>query len=292
MSTVSLCPKGRMADLSPDHLHRQQLPGATDLHYFAYRPRHLRQDQPPLVYVHGYNRSAEAHARALLPLCDALGCSLLAPLFTKSEHPRYQRLGRGIDGLRSDRVLNDCVEDMFGNDSGAIHLTGFSGGAQFAHRYTMAHPQRVARLIVIAAGWYTLPDTALRYPLGLHTRRVLRGFSLNPERFLHVPSTVIVGDQDTGHHNLRRSAELDIQQGTTRVERARNWVAHMRIAAQSHGLPSLVRYLEIPGIGHDFDAFLDRGYLLALLSDGLSCDTAADPAAGQESVIPLHTASI
>lgn len=277
-----------LSTLVPGQLQEQRLPGTPDLQYFAYRPRQLRQGRPPLVYVHGYSRRAEAHARALLPLCDALGCPLLAPLFTLHQHPRYQRLGRGNDGLRADRLLDACLENMFGDDAGPIHLTGFSGGAQFAHRYTMAHPGRVARLIIIAAGWYTLPDKTLRYPLGLHTRRALRGLNLNPERFLRVPTTVIVGDQDTGRQNLRSSPELDVQQGTTRVERARNWVAHMRIAARSHRLPSQVRYLEIPDIDHDFDAFIDRGRLLALLRDSLGSGSQAD--AIQDSVTPLQTA--
>lgn len=287
MNPHKLHRENRISTLTPGQLQEQRLAGTP---YFAYRPCRLRQDQPPLVYVHGYNRRAEAHARALLPLCDALGCPLLAPLFTHDEHPRYQRLGRGNDGLRANRVLDACLEDMFGDDAGAIHLTGFSGGAQFAHRYTMAHPARVARLTIIAAGWYTLPDKTQHYPLGLHTRRALRGLHLNPERFLRVPTTVIVGDQDTGRQNLRSSPEINRQQGTTRVERARNWVAHMRIAARDHRLPNRLRYLEIPDIGHDFDAFIDRGHLLALLSDSLGCANRA--LASEDSPVPLQTASL
>lgn len=278
-----------LSTLTPGQLQEQRLPGTADLLYFAYRPRQLRQDQPPLVYVHGYNRRAEAHARALLPLCDALGCPLLAPLFNHDQHPRYQRLGRGNDGLRADRVLNACLEDMFGDRAGPIHLTGFSGGAQFAHRYTMAHPGHVASQVIIAAGWYTLPDETQRYPLGLHTHRALRGLHLNPERFLRVPTTVIVGDQDTGRQNLRSSPELNLQQGATRVERARNWVAHMRLSARSHQLPSRVQYLEIPDIDHDFNTFIERGHLLSLLGHSLGCGTQAG--LGRDSVMPLQTAS-
>lgn len=269
--------RGRADALARGQLEAHRLSGTNSIRYFAYRPRHQRDDQPPLVFVHGYNRRAEEHARALLPLCEALGCMLIAPLFSGDGHPRYQRLGRGRDGLRSDRVLDACMEDMFGENGGPVHLAGFSGGAQFAHRYTMAHPQRVARLIIIAAGWYTLPDTTLRYPLGLHVQRGLRGLSLNPERFLHVPTTVIVGDRDTGSQNLRRSDELDHQQGTTRVERARTWVARMRLAAKAHRLPGEVRYLEIPGIGHDFDEFVHRGHLLALIGESLNTGSRPGP---------------
>ena len=262
--------------LVPGQLTAVGLPGDPRLSYFAYRPVAARTGQPPLVFIHGYARRAEDHARALLPLCERLGCTLLAPHFTKDEHPRYQRLGRGHDGQRADRVLDACIEHLAGSDAAPIHLAGFSGGAQFAHRFAMAHPQRVARLIAVAAGWYTLPDSTQRYPHGLRTQRTLRGYSLNPEQFLRIPTSVLVGSEDTGSHNLRRSPDLDARQGRTRVERARNWVAHMRLAAREHRLPGLVDYLEVPGVGHDFAEFVERGRLLELM------DKALREPAGQE----------
>ncbi|MEQ8516415.1 MAG: alpha/beta hydrolase [Chromatocurvus sp.] len=277
---------GEIDTLPPGRLTKKQLAGTAPLSYFAYRPTKLREDQPPLVFVHGYSRRAEEHARALLPLCEALGCTLLAPLFAKSDHPRYQRLGRGRCGQRADRILNACIENLFGHDPGQIHLAGFSGGAQFAHRYTMAHPDRVAHLVAIAAGWYTLPDPSQRYPLGLHTYKMLRGISLNPEQFLRVPMTVMVGDRDTGKQNLRRSPELDAQQGATRVERARNWVAYMRVAARIHQLQSVVRYIEVPGIGHDFEEFLERGHLVELMRESLSSRTRSRPGSAPFLLMP------
>jgi pimeloyl-ACP methyl ester carboxylesterase len=267
MDTLGAPHRGRLDSLPRARLTPLQLGDTGQFRYFAYRPTNPRPDQPPLVFIHGYSRRAEEHAQALLPLCETLGCTLLAPLFTKSEHSRYQRLGRGADGQRPDRLLNACLEDLFGPGVGQIHLAGFSGGAQFAHRYSMAYPERVAHLLAIAAGWYTLPDPALRYPLGLHARRALRGVSLNPERFLRVPATVIVGDRDTGKQNLRSSAALNALQGPTRVERARNWVAYMRMAARQHRQESLIRYLEVPGIGHDFEEFVANGRLLDLMGE-------------------------
>lgn len=267
------------------------LPGQTRLSYFAYRPLTRRSREPLLVFVHGYARRARDHARALLPLCERLGCTLLAPHFSKEDHPRYQRLGRGADGQRADRVLNACIDDLVGPRGSAFYLAGFSGGAQFAHRYAMAHPERVQHLIAVAAGWYTHPDLAARYPYGLHTQRTLSGYSLNPERFLNVRTTVIVGAGDTGSHNLRRSPALDAQQGCTRVERARNWVAHMRVAAREHRLPGVVDYIEVPGIGHDFEEFIENGHLLGLLGRILAgLAPAATPLADRRA--SLATASI
>jgi pimeloyl-ACP methyl ester carboxylesterase len=255
--------------LRPGVLTERLLPGASSQQYLAYLPLQHRRNRRPLVFVHGYSRRVSEQAEALLPLAEALGCPLLAPLYSREVHPRYQRLARGRDGQRADRVLEDCLLDLFGPAVQEVDLVGFSGGAQFAHRYVMAHPHRVASLVAIAAGWYTLPESDLRYPLGLQTRRSLRGCSLNPERFLRVPTTVIVGDRDTGSQNLRRSAQLDALQGKTRVARARNWVARMRLAAERYRIPAQIRYLEVPGVGHDFHDFVARAFLLSLIREGV-----------------------
>jgi pimeloyl-ACP methyl ester carboxylesterase len=264
---ANLTGPGHRAAASPLQEHR--LPGASDARYHTYVPRKLCDEHPPLVFVHGYNRRVAEQAAALIPLCDALGCALVAPFFPRAVHPRYQRIARGRDGQRADHLLHDCLRDFSGADRLRFNLVGFSGGAQFAHRYTMAHPDRVAGLVAIAAGWYTLPDPALRYPIGLQKRRALTGCSLNPERFLRVPTTVIVGDRDTGTQNLRRSQQLDGLQGVTRVERARSWVVHMRRAAAEHRVAAQVSYREVPGIGHDFDEFVASGFLLELIGDAL-----------------------
>jgi pimeloyl-ACP methyl ester carboxylesterase len=253
------------------------IPGTTGIAYYSYRPPGCAAAATPLVFVHGYNRQVEEQAGALRGLCDRLGCPLVAPFFSSEHHRRYQRLGRGTDGLRADRFLDACLDDFSGERAAPFYLAGFSGGAQFAHRYAMAHPGRVRHLVAVAAGWYTLPSDSIAFPRGLRTARSLRGYSLNPEQFLRVPMTVIVGAEDTGTRNLRQSPELDESQGRTRVERARNWVAHLRLAARQYHQVSRASYLEVPAVGHDFGEFLERGRLLSLIEAAL-LDSVAEEA--------------
>ncbi|MEQ8261999.1 alpha/beta hydrolase [Pseudohaliea sp.] len=250
-------------------LRAHRSPGVPGIAYYSYRPPGCAAAATPLVFVHGYNRQVEEQASALRGLCDRLGCPLVAPYFSSERHPRYQRLGRGADGLRADRFLDACLDDFSGARAAPFYLAGFSGGAQFAHRYAMAHPRRVRHLVAVAAGWYTFPSDSVAFPRGLRTAHSLRGYSLNPEQFLQVPMTVIVGAEDTGTRNLRQSPELDASQGRTRVERARNWVAHLRLAARQHHQTSRVSYLEVPAVGHDFSEFLERGRLLVLIEAAL-----------------------
>ncbi len=83
----------------------------------------------------------------------------------------------------------------------------------------------------------------------------------DPEEFLRVPTTVFVGEHDDSDAHPRRSERIDRQQGVTRVERARNWVAAMRAAADTYQLDALVSYQEITATDHDFEQLMKRGAL-------------------------------
>jgi dienelactone hydrolase len=154
-------------------------------------------------------------------------------------------------------------------DAAKVYLFGFSGGAQFAHRYAMAHPGRVARAVVAAAGWYTFPDTTQRFPYGIRPVRTLEGVLLDPEQFLRVPIEVLIGSEDTTMHNVRSTERTVAQQGTTRIDRARNWVSAMRKAAAAHSLEPLVTLTEIPGVGHSFADYHEKAELVKIVGRSL-----------------------
>jgi pimeloyl-ACP methyl ester carboxylesterase len=240
--------------------------------YMVYVPESAVRGAPVLVAVHGVSRNAHEQAVVFSRLCDARGAVLLVPIFTKDQHRDYQRLGRKGRGPRVDLLLHRCLSEvasLSGADVAQIRLFGFSGGAQFAHRYLMAHPHRVARAVVAASGWYTFPDRARRFPYGIRVNRSLPGVHFVPEQFLRVPVKVLIGSRDLGSNKMRSSADLDAQQGTNRVERARRWVAAMRTAASAYGLRRRVSLTEVPDIDHSFTAFYERGALVDLVDRSL-----------------------
>ena len=237
-----------------------------------YVPESAVRGAPVLVAVHGVSRNAHEQAVVFSRLCDARGAVLLVPIFTKEQHRDYQRLGRKGRGPRVDLLLQRYLSEvasLSGADVTQIRLFGFSGGAQFAHRYLMAHPHRVARAVIAASGWYTFPDRARKYPYGIRVNSSLRGVHFSPEQFLRVPIDVFIGNRDTGPTNMRNSADLDAQQGANRVERARRWVAAMRTAASAYGLRRRVSLTEVPDIDHSFTAFCERGALVDLVDRSL-----------------------
>lgn len=248
-------PRSRIVHCLGDDLNPQT--------YFAYVPGSAGCDAPLLVVVHGLARNARELAAVFASHCEAHGVVLVAPLFGES-CADYQRLGRSGRGPRADAVLEGIVDEVVlraGAAAPPFHLFGHSGGAQFAHRYAMAHPHRVARAVMASAGWYTFPKRRRRFPHGIKRSRRLTDVRFDPDEFLRVPMTVLVGESDTGKDNLRRDDRVNRQQGLTRLERGRNWVDAMRAAAADRGLDPLVRFESLPGAGNGLAGLADHGRL-------------------------------
>jgi poly(3-hydroxybutyrate) depolymerase len=253
--------------------------------YLLYVPENAPADASIIVSVHGLSGNAAKHASVFSPLCDETGVVMLTPIFTTELHRDFQRLGRKGRGHRSDLLLHRLLSEaasLSGADPTRFHLVGFSAGAQFAHRYAMAHPDRVAHAVVGAAGWYTFPDHRQRYPYGIRPARELEDVSFDPEAFLRVPIDVLVGSLDTTTAKLRSTERTIAQQGRTRLDRARNWVAAMRSAAESHGIEPRVTLTEVEGVGHSFSDFSERGDLVGLVRRSLFAEAPVSSASVPE----------
>lgn len=231
--------------------------------YFVYVPRGGGADAPLFVVIHGIARNAKVQARAFAKLCERYRVVMVVPVFGE-DSTDYQRLGRSGRGPRADAALDATIEEVVsrtGCKASPFHLFGSSGGAQFAHRYALAHPHRVARVVVAGSGWYTFPNPRARFPYGIRRSRELPGVRFDPEEFLRVPITVIIGERDTETAGLRSTPRVNRQQGATRVERARRWVEAMREAAQARGIEPLVILETIPDGTHDFMSLMKTGKL-------------------------------
>jgi pimeloyl-ACP methyl ester carboxylesterase len=233
--------------------------------YLTYIPRSGATDARILVSVHGISRNAHEQAIMFAPYCERFGIVLIVPRFTRDQHSGYQQLGQRGQGARADHVLEQCVAEvalLTGVDPSQFSLFGYSGGAQFAHRYVMAYPHRVARAAIAAAGWYTFPDHTERYPYGIRPSRKLPDVALNPESFLRVPMEVFVGENDLSTKNLRMTDRVNKQQGENRLDRARNWVSAMQIAGLSYGVEPDITLTVVPETDHSFSRFCRRGALV------------------------------
>ena len=150
---------------------------------------------------------------------------------------------------------------QLGVDSlGPVLAFGFSGGAQFLHRFTLMHPRRVARQVLVASGYYTMPDLDTQYPYGLGPGRS-RDRALESTGFT-VPTRVMVGEGDTQRdRELRTGDALDHQQGRHRLERALRFVLATRALAGARRRSSDCSIELLRGCGHSFGECVRAGGL-------------------------------
>lgn len=235
------------------------------------KPGRTAQPMPLAVCVHGYTRQPLDQLRAFAPLARRLGFALALPLFDDRLHRRYQQLLHPRRGTRSDlALLNtlDAAADRHGVDARRLFLFGYSGGAQFVHRFALCHPQRTAALAIGAAGWYTWPDTQHDWPLGLADAQARLGAPIDLERFLRLPMALWVGERDTAaDENLRDEPQLASLQGAHRLERARNWADAVRGAGRARGISNDVTLTLLARVGHDFASCDRKGELAARVMD-------------------------
>ncbi|MEL7022318.1 MAG: hypothetical protein AAGL69_01150 [Pseudomonadota bacterium] len=229
------------------------LPSAPHIRYLVCPGPDL-PNGPVLVAVHGIGRDPRALLSALSDRAQQDGFTLIAPIFDELTFSDYQRLGRSGRGERADLALNSIIADAESafDIIGAMHLFGFSGGAQFAHRYLYAWPNQFKTAALVAAGWYTPMRTRRRFPNGLGQTRRLPGLQFQAQSLLNTPIHILVGEHDTlRDRSLRKTQALDRVQGRHRVARAqwfyRQLVRHT-IGRQSSCLHQIT---VLPNCGHD-----------------------------------------
>ncbi|HKQ56667.1 MAG TPA: hypothetical protein VJY35_02255 [Candidatus Eisenbacteria bacterium] len=230
--------------------------------YFLYLPEVPAPGSPLLVAVHGLERNPHALAAHLADACEVRGVTLVAPLFGAA-FADYQRLGRAGHGPRADLALEailDQVAEQTRIPTGAIHLFGHGAGAQFAHRYVMAYPHRVAAAVVVAAGWYTLPNPRRPFPYGIRRIRSLPDLRPDADEFLRVPMTAIAGTVDAGLGSPRQTQRA-LRQGRTRAQRAEHWAEAMRAAAERRALPPLTTVETVDAVDNGLSSLFGEGRL-------------------------------
>lgn len=226
-------------------------------------PPQLGPRTPLMISVHGVTRQPIEHLLAFAPLAARAGAALLVPYFSETQHRRYQQLVHPRRGERADLALIEMaqhVAERHGLERERWHLFGYSGGAQFVHRFAMLHPHRVAALGVGAAGWYTLPDPELPYPQGLQGAAFLLGRALALPQFLKLPMRVWVGERDNEpDRHLRDDPMIEARQGAHRLDRARHWVAAVEARASACGVVPDIALEVLPRAGHSFVRCVERG---------------------------------
>lgn len=224
-----------------------------------------------LVVIHGISRNAAEMASRFAAHPAFRDHTIVAPLFDAERFGQYQQLRVKSAQVRADIGLGHLLEHLrltLKRDVGKINLFGFSGGAQMAHRYTLFYPDRISSVLAVAAGWYVMPTTALRYPYGIGGSTPA---TFNATLALDPAITIAVGSLDTRRDKaLRQSRTIEASQGRTRLTRAQAWVEAMQqFALVSERKPN-VRFEWLIGGTHEFGQCAKETFLMELAAEVFS----------------------
>jgi len=162
-----------------------------------------------VVVVHDSTRNYLQCAEAYAAFAQRHHQVVLAPLF-----PRDVSGDGHVDGykflhegkLRYDELLHAMIDDAArrtGCDGSRFFLQGYSGGAQFVHRYLLLHPERLHAVSLGAPGAVTLPDERADWWAGVGNVKSLFGKPFDATSLCQVPIQLVISDADTETWEIR-----------------------------------------------------------------------------------------
>jgi hypothetical protein len=217
-----------------------------------------RSGAPPVVLVHGANRRINALSATFAPLAEWRGVPLLLPHFARPAFTGYQRLA-GADGRLAAADALDVLLGQLGWRDQPIDLVGFSGGAQFAHRYVLVSTTPIRRVVLGAAGWYTMLEPWRAFPLGTADGPALQGRHVAVDRLLRLPLRIMVGANDVSTGGRLRTGPAVDAQGPNRLVRAQRWYEHLQAEAAARDVACHASFETLPDTGHDLWSAVSEG---------------------------------
>ena len=229
----------------------------------TYRPEGHTPDWPVVIVQHGMNRNGDDYRDFWIPSAERHHLLIVAPTFSSEHYPETENYnnGRVFDGkgdvLPRDRWVYATpirvVESL--RRAGLMtrpkaRIYGHSAGGQFVHRMIATQGGDCFEAAVAAnSGWYSLPLLEKTFPEGLG------GIGLDESdlrRLFAYPLRILAGmnDCESNAANLPSQPEA-LAQGPGRFQRACNYFARGKAAAERLGAPFNWTFTEVPGIAHD-----------------------------------------
>jgi len=155
------------------------------------------------VVIHGSDRNSQALRDYFSGYAEETNSIVLAPLFPcglvdpdDTDNYKYVR----FRGIRFDNILMDIVDEvsaLYGIDGSNFNLFGFSGGAQFVHRFMLIHPHCLNSVVIAAPGTVTLIDDSKDWWMGTAGLENDFSFTLDRSALERINIHLCVGSEDT-----------------------------------------------------------------------------------------------
>ncbi|TAQ91113.1 hypothetical protein B7494_g533 [Chlorociboria aeruginascens] len=170
------------------------------------------QNLPLVVLIHSSDRMNGEIRDAFVDFAESNGCAVFCPLFPRFRADPLDRSSYKViagNNIRYDNILLSMIGEMASwypkVDTEKFFMYGFSGGAQFSHRFAYLHPEKLLALVVAGPGVITRPDEESHFPQGIQDLDALFNVHFEWETLKTVPTAFICGDQDTDNvgNNVR-----------------------------------------------------------------------------------------
>ncbi len=236
------------------------------LDIYTYKPVQYNGG-PLLLVLHGLGTNAPGYRDYAIPLADAHGFLVIAPLFDRKRFPtwRYQTGGlvrnQRIDGefqvepaaLWTGKLFLRIVDEVRtaeGRPDLDYSLIGHSAGGQALSRFAAFTTHRARHIIIANPSTWLWPSREERFPYGYGGLPATLADDAALQRYLAQPVTMLLGTADIqrgGNLNVRAGAE---RQGPNRYERGHHAFRVAQQLAQERGWTFNWRLIEVPDVAH------------------------------------------
>jgi poly(3-hydroxybutyrate) depolymerase len=222
---------------------------------------------PILLVLHGLGTNAPGYRDYAIPLADARGLLVVAPLFDRKRFPVWRYQTGGL--VRDQRATGEfqvtpaaqwtgqlflaiiaTVRSAEGRPDLSYSLIGHSAGGQTLSRFAAFVPNQARHIIIANPSTWVWPSREERFPFGFGGLPAKMADDAALRHYLAQPVTLLLGTADIKRDddlNVRDGAE---RQGTNRYERGKNVFHAAQQLARDHDWAFNWRLVEVPDVGH------------------------------------------
>src|SRR5262249_36145694 len=145
--------------------------------------------------LHGMGDEGRPFCQGFLSAAERNGWVVVAPTFKYRDWHDPQLVAEDDVALTAQLVaLLDRMEDRLRHPlRNRVMLLGFSRGAQLAHRFALAYPERTRAVAAVSAGTYTFPGKTFAFPYGTSDLESRVGHTIDAKLLGGVPFWIAVG---------------------------------------------------------------------------------------------------